>query len=140
MKMRNTIVKKNIAFYILATAGVMLIGACSKSPSVSDVPAAPSGLNGLATGVYSVQLYWSDNSDNEDRFIIYRSVGGPYELSGETAVDAVSYRDEIEVSCVEASYYVVAENDGGQSTQSNRITVPLICVDDPPGEHLTFSR
>ena len=84
--------------------------------------------SGSAAGTFSVQLGWQDNSDNEDHFILYRSIGGPYEEAAALDADRMGYTDVIQASCVEASYFIVAVNDGGQSAPSNRISVPLVCV------------
>lgn len=127
------VIKKIKTFILPATfAGLAMMLSCGDdNPATNSIPDAPSDLTGEAVGTFSVQLYWSDNSDNEDNFVIYRSVGGPYELAGTAGANSRGYLDEIPVSCVEASYYVVAGNNNGQSSFSNLITVPLLCIDFP---------
>ena len=88
---------------------------------------APSNLVGEAIGTYSVLLRWTDNSADEDGFVIYRSVGGPYEVAAQVQQDVTVYTDVIDASCVEASYYLVAKTGEAESSNSNFITVPLLC-------------
>ena len=105
--------------------------ACTKSPTSEDSPSAPSELTGLATGAYSVNLQWIDNSDNETSFLIFRKITGTYEQAGIVESDRNFYADVIPVSCIEVKYFIVAENSGGRSERSNEITVPLLCGDGP---------
>lgn len=118
--------------YVLGiVSAIAVLFACSKNPAGEDSPSAPSELIGLATGAYSVNLQWTDNSDNETSFLIYRKITGSYEQAGMVEADRNFYNDAIPVSCIEVNYYIVAENGGGRSERSNEITVPLLCGDGP---------
>jgi hypothetical protein len=53
---------------------------------------APSGLAAVAVSSSQINLYWTDNSSNEDGFEVHRSVNGaPFTLLAPTAPNAVSY-------------------------------------------------
>ncbi len=119
---------KILSKILVAAFGVFIFAGCSGSnPAGNDIPDAPTNLSGEATGAYSIQLYWADNSENEDVFLLYRSVGGPYELTAELDANTDAYNDQINFSCVEVGYYIVASNGAGNSSNSNFINVPLLC-------------
>jgi len=85
--------------------------------TLPDAPAAPSNLTtGLIT-TSSIQLLWSDNSNNEDSFEIYSSLsaGGPYDLAGSTGPGVRSYNDVGLEDDTEYFYRVYAVNTGGVS-------------------------
>jgi hypothetical protein len=124
IKKISNIIKPLLLIFVIA----IITAGCSNNSKNVDAPLAPTGLTGTAVGTFSIQLAWMDNSDNEDRFIIYRSISGPYRAAAEVDADGDTYLDAIETSCVEASYFVIAVNSGGQSAPSNRITVPLLCA------------
>jgi hypothetical protein len=126
--MNLNVIKYAMKSLLPIVASVGILSGCSGNDPKPDPPAAPSGLTGNAVGTFSVQLGWRDNSDNEDRFVIYRSISGPFEEAASVDADRMGFTDDIQVSCVEATYFVVAVNDGGQSAPSNRIVVPLLCV------------
>lgn len=120
---------------------IFAAGCSTNNPAGNTIPEAPMDLYGEATGTYSIQLYWVDNSDNEDNFVLYRSAGGPYAMVVETQANSYSFLDEINFSCVEVSYYLVARNDAGESSFSNRITVPLLCgPENSLGDNEPFAR
>jgi uncharacterized lipoprotein YddW (UPF0748 family) len=122
-----------------ATATVTLSGA--------SAPAAPTGLNATVIGS-TVQLTWTDNSNNEARFEVLRSTtsGGPYTLVASTNPNATSYLDA--PPSVGTYYYVVrAANLVGTSANSNQAsatvttTVPadIILESRQPGGAITSS-
>jgi len=126
--------KKNTVYLLSRPMAILFLIAlislsCSKnSPTDNSTPAAPSELTGLATGAYSVNLQWQDNSDNETGFIIYRSINNPFEEVGRTSADDINFDDELHISCVEVSYYVSAAGRNVESSYSNRITVQMLCT------------
>lgn len=59
-----------------------------------EKPNAPSGLNVSATAFDSISLTWSDNANNEDGFLIERSLdGNNFSEVASLAADTVSYSD-----------------------------------------------
>jgi hypothetical protein len=102
-------------------------------------PAAPAGLQAVVTeDGAAVRLTWSDQSENEDAFRIYR---GDLEASiGLTAADAEQYVDA-EISCGNTYRYTVkAFNAAGTSAASDAVEVtlpPCAPADAPPALSLT---
>jgi hypothetical protein len=118
--------------------GTYLINAGYKSPSkkwdsthvtLQLPPSAPGNLVGqFISNPLSVQLNWSDNSNNETGFIIERESLGPDAF---TVIDTVlanqnTYVD-LSVTYLTYSYRISAFNAGGQSGYSNvaQIVVPV---------------
>ena len=118
--------------------GTYLINAGYKSPSrrwdsthvnLQLPPSAPGNLVGqFISNPLSVQLNWSDNSNNETGFIIEREILGPDAF---TVIDTVlanqnTYVD-LSVTYLTYSYRISAFNAGGQSGYSNvaQIVVPV---------------
>jgi len=126
--MRTRILK----YSVFLSALMALIIGCSKSrPTSENIPEPPTQLNGLATGAYSVSLQWQDNSENEAGFVIYRRITGSFEEAGRTDADITSFNDTIGQSCIEAYYYVSANNSSGESAGSNQVSVQMICGEGP---------
>jgi len=125
LKKDKILLSRNMAILLLI---ILISFSCSKNnPTDNSVPAAPSELTGLATGAYSINLQWQDNSDNETGFIIYRSINSPFEEVGRTPANNISFDDELQISCTEVLYYVSAAGRNGESSYSNRITVQMLC-------------
>lgn len=98
--------------------GYTLIG----NAACQSRPAAPSALTAAAgQGKGSVLLNWTDNSDNEDNFLVERStsVAGGYIQVGTVAANARSYTDNTVFRKTTYFYRVRAANSGGKSSYSN---------------------
>ncbi len=92
---------------------------------------APSGLLAEAADDTSMQLTWTDNSDNESGFNIYRDTL----LIHTTEADAQTYVDEGRVCETDYEYYVEAFNANVTSEPSNtdRDSTSWCPVDAPTG-------
>ena len=118
--------------------GTYLINAGYKNPSkrwdsthvtLQLPPSAPGNLVGqVISNPLSVQLTWTDNSNNENGFIIERETLGPDAF---TVIDTVqanqnTYTD-LNVTYMTYVYRIAAFNAGGQSAYSNisQIIVPV---------------
>lgn len=85
-----------------------------------SAPAAPSSLVATANGTSQIDLAWTDNSDNETGFRIYRSTDGTnFSELTTVAADATSHSDTGLSSSTQYWYYVVAFNGAGESGASN---------------------
>ncbi|MBI4359755.1 MAG: hypothetical protein HY564_01505 [Candidatus Jacksonbacteria bacterium] len=84
-----------------------------------DVPNTPTGLAAAAADSKTVSLSWTDNSNNETGFKIYR--GGT--LVTTTAANAVSYTDTGRSASTTYSYYIKATNGSGDSSSSSTVSV-----------------
>jgi hypothetical protein len=118
--------------------GTYLINAGYNSPSrrwdstyvtLQLPPSAPSNLVGqLISNPLSVQLNWTDNSNNESGFIIERESLGPdaFAVIDTVLANQNTYVD-LSVTYLTYSYRISAFNAGGQSGYSNisQIIVPV---------------
>ncbi len=103
--------------------------------SIADASgvAAPSGLTAIAISAGQVDLSWTDNSGNEDGFVIERSddLGATWNLVVDTGAPNVTAFSDLSVSPVSTyQYRVYAYNLGAFSLLSNvaQVTTP----DVPP--------
>jgi Purple acid Phosphatase, N-terminal domain/Fibronectin type III domain len=102
-------------------------------------PAAPSGLTAAAVSPSQINLSWTDNSANEDNFVLLRSTisGGPYTTVATLSVNLTSYNDTGLTASTTYYYVVRAQNSGGSSPNSNQAsattqaTVADIIIDNP---------
>jgi len=84
------------------------------------VPVAPTLLTATTNGSTRIDLAWTDNSDNETGFRIYRSIDGVTFTELDTAAaDATAYSDTSCAGLTQYWYYVVAYNAVGESDPSN---------------------
>ncbi len=78
----------------------------------------------LAIAALTAVLTWTDNSDNEDGFEIYRQLQGAAFLELATVpTDTVTFTDAS--SAPGACYKVTAFNIAGESGGSNTVCLPL---------------
>ncbi len=95
-------------------------------PECSVPPNAPSNLTATVVSSSEVDLFWKDNSDNEDGFKIERKVsGGTYETVATVGADKITYRDSGLTKGVVYYYRVKAFNDKGDSDYSNEVSVKI---------------
>jgi hypothetical protein len=91
------------------------------------IPTAPSGLTATEISETEVSLAWADNSNNEDSFIIRRRVsGGTYSDIATVGEDVDTYLDKTVIPGTTYQYTVRAINIGGQSSNSNQVTIDVI--------------
>jgi hypothetical protein len=90
-----------------------------------EAPDAPTNLQGKARGKAKIVLDWTDNSNNEDGFYIYRGLS-PTGLSyyDTVGVDVTSYIDTGIQSKTTYYYKVCAFNSYGENC-SNTISVTV---------------
>jgi len=93
----------------------------------ATVPDAPGGLSGTALSTSEIRLNWSDNSDNEDGFRIYR--GGT--LVSTVGASVTQYTDTGLASDTTYTYEVTAYNANGESGPSNSINVKTDADEQP---------
>src|SRR5207245_1895564 len=88
-------------------------------------PAAPTGLTATAVPLSWTQitLSWTDNSNNETAFKIYRKSGsGAYALVGLAVPNSTSYTDTTASAATSYTYRVRAANDYWPSNYTNEVT------------------
>lgn len=91
---------------------------------IALTPDAPSNLQASTASSTQIDLSWTDNSDNEDGFYIYRSTSSGTSKSDYTQIDSVgsnttSYSDTGLSSGTTYYYRVSAFNSDGESSLSN---------------------
>ncbi|MGI8906633.1 MAG: family 10 glycosylhydrolase [Candidatus Sumerlaeaceae bacterium] len=108
-----------------ADAGQVVIADAVKFVYVSapapTAPAAPSGLTATAASSSQINLAWTDNSANEDNFVVARSgtAGGPYTDIATLAAGTTSYSNTGLAASTTYFYVVRATNAVGASANSN---------------------
>ena len=105
--------------------------------SFATVPNASSNLTVTAIDGWTVDLSWTDGSNNEDGFVVERSAdgGSSYIPIATLHVDVTSFRDSYVVDNKTYYYRVKAYNNKGDSTYTlpSSITTPSITPTDLSG-------
>jgi hypothetical protein len=89
-------------------------------PVTPTAPAAPTNLAAKAVSPTEIDLTWTDNSNNEVQFILYRKSGtSDFVRIGQVASGVTSYSDRGLSPGTSYTYLVRAWNPAGASTRSN---------------------
>ena len=93
--------------------------------SVTPPPAAPTNLAANAPDSSTVNLTWTDNSNNESGFIIERKTGsgGTYAQIAMVGANVTSYADQSVTAATTYFYRVRAMNDAGASAYSATVNI-----------------
>jgi predicted RNA-binding protein len=88
-------------------------------------PAAPSSLQSTLSGSTNIQLLWTDNSSNEQVFVLERSIdSGLFNVLSDTiAANTQIYSDQNVATQHTYSYRIKARNASGDSGYSNAATI-----------------
>jgi titin len=109
--------------------------------NVRWIPPQPPGppLNLQATAQsYSISIFWTDNSNNEDGFKIERKIGGgSYVLVGTVGANSINYGDTNIESNTIYYYRIYAYNSYGNSAYSNEASISTGIL---PGEFSSDSN
>jgi hypothetical protein len=95
-------------------------GATALAPPATP-PAAPTGLAVAVSSAYQLNLSWTDNSNNETGFQVWRSDDGGaiFTQYATTAANAVSFQDTAVNSSTQYYYRVRAANASGTSAYTS---------------------
>jgi len=101
---------------------------CDGQPdSIQIRPQAPSNLVSALIDNTNVVLNWSDNSDNEDNFVLERRVSGQnWQALATLGSDVVSYEDATLEIGVNYDFRVKATNASGSSSYTNEVSAMRI--------------
>jgi hypothetical protein len=108
----------------------------AEASATTDPPLldAPSDLTATAQNADQISLSWSDNSDNEEQFVIYRSKeSGSFAELSVLPANTTGYIDSGLDSETQYSYYVFARNADGDSGISNTPTATTDSLPQPSG-------
>lgn len=95
--------------------------ACGSEHGGGSPPAAPTGLVATKLG-NGVHLMWTDNSSDEDEFMIMRKTSdGAYDEVSSVTFNTTQFHDEPVTAGTAYTYQIWAMNDGGHS-MSNEVT------------------
>jgi len=95
----------------------------------TTLPAAPSNLGGDHVPVFDVSVNWTDNSDNEDGFNLYRFRTDAFEVrkfAGVATPNETQFTDERTYCGATYRYIVASYNDAGESPEQAcwEVTLP----------------
>jgi hypothetical protein len=97
----------------------------SATTSTLPPPAAPAGLTATANGTSTINLAWTDNSNNETGFKLERKTGagGSYtEIAGSIAANTTSYSNTGLTAGTTYFYRIRSYNAAGNSSYSSEIS------------------
>jgi hypothetical protein len=101
--------------------------------SSGNPPAAPSGLTASVVSASEIDLYWTDNSDDESGFRIQRSLdGSSYTNIASPGANVTSYQDHSVVPGTTYYYRACAYNTNGNSVYSNVSSATTPSGGNPP--------
>lgn len=122
--------------YAVNAAGVSAFSA--EVPASTDFPLPPTALSAVTTSGTQIDISWTDNSGNEDEFIVQRCVGSPcvddidFVQVATVAADGTGYSDTDVSVGNEYRYRVQASNLAGVTTFTNVAYANTILPGDPP--------
>ena len=87
---------------------------CDSTVAVPASPTSPSAVNDKGT----ITLTWTDSSNNEDGFKIYRKISSDSEYTLLATQSTVGYVDASAENGVDYNYYIVSYNSNGESAKS----------------------
>ena len=116
-------------YYVVTATTAGGVSSYSNEINVTTIASAPSGLSAVANGGGVVALSWSASSGSAGSisYILKRgtSSGGPY-TTVQTGISTTSYNDYSVTNGTTYYYVVQATTSGGNSTNSNQISVTPI--------------
>ncbi|MBX3173688.1 MAG: fibronectin type III domain-containing protein [Gemmatimonadaceae bacterium] len=121
--------------YAANAAGVSAFSA--EVPASTDFPLPPTALSAVTTSGTQIDISWTDNSGNEDEFIVQRCVGSPcvddidFVQVATVAADGTGYSDTDVSVGNEYRYRVQASNLAGVTTFTNVAYANTILPGDP---------
>ena len=109
--------------------GIILAYSCTTNNDINiSLPIEPTNLAGNSVSSTQINLYWADNSTNENGFKIERRIeSGTYAVIGNVNADISSFSDVGLTANMTYTYRVYSYNAAGNSlTYSNEIIVSTI--------------
>lgn len=88
------------------------------------VPTAPSNLTGSSTSPSGMDLTWTDNSDNEDGFRVYRWDGAQFALIATTLANVTGYNDNDQTTDTVTASWVGTITSSGRKARGAITALP----------------
>ena len=100
----------------------------------TQVPAAPTDLAVNTLGSYEIKITWTDNADNEDKFVVEMAsdINGPFTVLDEVIVNVNNYTHDNLTPNQIVYFRVKAENSLGSSGYSNVLTAKTLSAKTTP--------
>lgn len=92
-------------------------------------PVAPTEVEATPTGTTTIDLTWSDNSDNEEGFQVQRDGGSGFQAIANIGSDSVAYSDTELTAETSYTYRVRAVNSAGDSDWSEEAAATTLATD-----------
>ncbi len=89
---------------------------------ITTKPTAPQRMSAEALGSTSIKVSWTDNSNNETGFYIYRWNGSAWLKIGTVGANTTSYTDTGRQGSTTYHYLVAAYNSAGENGYSNYVS------------------
>ena len=124
--------KANTYYYRVRASGISGRSGYSNEVFIVQRPESPSELSLVEVSNTQINLFWKDNSTNEDAFIVERSTAdnSNYIEIATLMAGSTSYED-INIAPEVYFYRIKAMNSGGDSDYSNEVSGSLV-LDTPP--------
>ncbi len=122
-------------FLLAACGGGGGGGGAPAAPGAGVIPSPPENILAQATGSDSVQLEWTDVSDNESGFRVERaSPNGEFREVGAADADSAIYQDSGLAASSVYRYRLIAFNESGDSAYSEEVSITThsVVVDVQP--------
>src|SRR5262249_48495193 len=125
------------------SAGMSAYSNSVEATTLDVPPTAPSNLTSSVVSSSQINLNWSDNSTNEDGFLLERCTGAVascldanFALIAQPIANATSFNDTGLQAHTQYTYRVRAQNSAGMSTYSNSVEATTLGV--PPAPPVTL--
>jgi len=107
------------------TKELEVIGPVLSVPAAVPAGSPPSGLAGTSVSDSAIDLTWTDNTSNEERFVIQRKLtgGGAFLEVATVSANVTRFRDTGLTPNTSYQYRIQAENLKGWNGPSNQITI-----------------
>lgn len=130
----NTGLNSSTTYYyriqaVNATGASTWSNIANATTAAAGPPAAPSNLVATASGCNTIVLNWTDNSSNENNFILQRalSLNGNYTTIASLAANTTTYTNSGLINGKRYYYRVRATNAAGNSSWSNKASAVASC-------------
>jgi len=115
------------AYAVVSIFAMAAVIGCVDALAGDGTPAAPSNL-AVGPREGAAHVTWTDNSDDEDHFMVKRKPqgGATYEVVATVPLDKTVYHDAAVTSGTTYTYQIVAMNAAGDASLSGEVnfTVP----------------